>query len=42
VEKEKAGGVAQVIGRLPCKHEALCSNCSITKKKKEKEGRKET
>jgi hypothetical protein len=31
-----AGRVAKVVERLPCKHEALSSNYSTAKKKKEK------
>jgi hypothetical protein len=33
-EKEKAGGMAQVIEHLPSQHKALSSNPSILKKKK--------
>jgi hypothetical protein len=40
LDKNRAGGVAQVVECLPGKHEALSWNASPTKKKKKKKERK--
>jgi signal recognition particle GTPase len=40
IKAKRAGGMAQVVECLPCKHKALSSNSNTTKKERE-EGRKE-